>query len=64
MSLETTHKIQKGPIFCNLAEFAMSQMFVNLIELASGKSIEDFLSNRKILMDESTFIDIIDPAML
>ena len=43
---------------------SVAQMFVNLIELASGKSIEDFLADKGVAMDENAFTDTSDPAVL
>ena len=42
----------------------VAQMFVNLIELASGKSIEDFLADKGVAMDENAFTDTSDSAVL
>ena len=40
------------------------QMFVNLIELASGKSIEDFLADKGVIVNPNAFTDTSDPAVL
>ena len=69
---EITSAIKKGLVpenlqgnyKSNVTRGEVAQMFINLIEQASGKSIDDFMEEKGVSINRDTFIDTNDKAVL